>query len=210
MKVVEIFYSLQGEGVLMGVPTTFVRFEGCNLDCAWCDTKYSREGGVEMSIAQILERVESLEAPFVCLTGGEPLMQDGIISLLRDLLDSEYHVSIETNGSMPLEVLPTSEDILISMDVKCPSSGMSDKLHRDNLEFLGPRDQLKFVIADRVDYLYARKLIRENHFNCPVIMTPVGGTDLKELASWVLTDRLWVRVLPQLHKAHLGREAGVV
>ena len=209
MKVIEIFTSLQGEGVLMGIPTTFVRFEGCNLDCEWCDTKYAREGGKEMSVHAVHDEVERLGAPFVCLTGGEPMLQDDIIPLVEYLLDSEHHVSIETNGSLPLDTLPNSEDLLISMDVKCPSSGMSGTLHHDNLEFLGPRDQLKFIIADRVDYLFAKKVIRENEINCPIIMTPVGGTDLKELASWVLSDHLWVRVLPQLHKLIWGEKRGV-
>ncbi|NLK26090.1 MAG: radical SAM protein [Euryarchaeota archaeon] len=209
MNVVEIFYSLQGEGVLMGVPTTFVRFGGCNLDCTWCDTRYAREGGEEMSVDQILDRVESMNVPFICLTGGEPMLQEDIATLTRELLDGEHHVTIETNGTIPLEGLPISEDILISMDVKCPSSGATIPVYGDNLEFLSPRDQLKFIIADRIDYLFARKMLRESQLNCPVIMTPVGGTDLKELASWVLQDRLWVRVLPQLHKLIWGEKRGV-
>ena len=209
MKVIEIFTSLQGEGVLMGSPTTFVRFEGCNLDCKWCDTAYARTGGKEMTPHQVLDEVEKNTIPFVCLTGGEPMLQEGILEIIADLLDAGHHVTVETNGSLPLESLPNSDDLLISMDVKCPSSGMSDRLHRDNLEFLGPRDQLKFVIADRVDYLYAKKVLRENEINCPIIMTPVGGTELKELATWVLEDRLWVRVLPQLHKLIWGEKRGV-
>lgn len=209
MKVSEIFFSLQGEGVLMGTPTTFIRFTGCNLDCSWCDTKYAREGGEEMSRDEIIRKVEHLGSPFVCLTGGEPLIQEDIYKLIESLLEDSHHVTIETNGSVPLERLPNSEDILISMDVKCPSSGMSDKILKENIEFLAPRDQLKFVIADRVDYLFAKKVIRENEINCPVIMTPVGGTDLKELAGWVLGDKLWVRVLPQLHKIIWGDQRGV-
>ena len=137
------------------------------------------------------------------------MLQEDILEIIADLLESEHHVTIETNGSVPLEPLPNSDDLLISMDVKGPSSGMSDRIHRDNLEFLGPRDQLKFIIADRVDYLYAKKVLRENDINCPIIMTPVGGTELKELASWVLEDRLWVRVLPQLHKLIWGEKRGV-
>jgi len=209
MRVCEIFYSLQGEGVLMGTPTTFVRFVGCNLDCAWCDTKYAREGGSEMSVDQIFDKVESHGTPFVCLTGGEPMLQDDIYRLIDTLLENEYQVTIETNGSIPLEKLPNSEDMLISMDVKCPSSGMSDKVAYENLEFLSPRDQLKFIIADRVDYLFARKLLREHDINAPIIMTPVGGTDLSQLADWVLKDRIFVRVLPQLHKIIWGEKRGV-
>ncbi len=209
MKVIEIFTSLQGEGVLMGTPTTFVRFEGCNLDCQWCDTKYAREGGREMTPHQVLDEVEERNVPFVCLTGGEPMLQEGILEVIEELLDSDHHVTIETNGSVPLDPLPTSDDILISMDVKCPSSGMSHRLYRDNLTFLCPQDQLKFIIADRVDYLYAKKVLRENEVNCPIIMTPVGGTELRDLATRVLEDRLWVRVLPQLHKLIWGEKRGV-
>ena len=193
----------------MGTPTTFVRFEGCNLDCQWCDTKYAREGGREMTPHQVLDEVEERNVPFVCLTGGEPMLQEGILEVIEELLDSDHHVTIETNGSVPLDPLPTSDDILISMDVKCPSSGMSHRLYRDNLTFLGPQDQLKFIIADRVDYLYAKKVLRENEVNCPIIMTPVGGTELRDLATWVLEDRLWVRVLPQLHKLIWGEKRGV-
>jgi 7-carboxy-7-deazaguanine synthase len=209
MNVSEIFYSLQGEGVLMGTPTTFVRFVGCNLDCTWCDTKYAREGGVEMSVDQIFDKVESFGTPFVCLTGGEPLLQADLYKLLDTLLENDYHVTVETNGSLPLERMPNSEELLISMDVKCPSSGMSDKILYENLEFLAPRDQLKFIIADRVDYLFARKVLREHEINAPIIMTPVGGTDLKELAEWVLRDKIFVRVLPQLHKLIWGEKRGV-
>lgn len=209
MRIIEIFTSLQGEGVLMGTPTTFVRFEGCNLDCNWCDTRYARSGGREVTVGQLIDEIENEDVPFLCLTGGEPMLQEDIVELINDLLDSEHHVTIETNGTIPLEILPDSEDLLISMDVKCPSSGMSDRVHRDNMTFLGPRDQLKFIIADRVDYLFAKKVLRENEINCPIIMTPVGGTELKELADWILEDRLWVRILPQLHKLIWGEERGV-
>ncbi|NLI74339.1 MAG: radical SAM protein [Euryarchaeota archaeon] len=209
MRIIEIFTSLQGEGVLMGTPTTFVRFEGCNLDCNWCDTRYARSGGREVTVGQLIDEIENEDVPFLCLTGGEPMLQEDIVELINDLLDSEHHVTIETNGTIPLEILPDSEDLLISMDVKCPSSGMSDRVHRDNMTFLGPRDQLKFIIADRVDYLFAKKMLRENEINCPIIMTPVGGTELKELADWILEDRLWVRILPQLHKLIWGEERGV-
>lgn len=209
MKVSEIFYSLQGEGTLIGVPTTFVRFAGCNLDCTWCDTKYAREGGEEMSMEDIINKVDELGAPFICLTGGEPMLQDGVHRLIEALLEDSYHVTVETNGAVALESLPSSEELLISMDIKCPSSGMSHRMVYDNLSFLSPRDQLKFVIADRVDYLFAKKILREREVNCPVIMTPVGGTNLKELAKWVLEDHLWVRVLPQLHKIIWGDQRGV-
>jgi 7-carboxy-7-deazaguanine synthase len=208
MRISEIFCSLQGEGVLMGTPTTFVRTVGCNLDCAWCDTRYARQGGTEMTIDQIFDRVEREGVPFVGVTGGEPLLQEDIHRLISLLVDNEYHVTVETNGSMPLESIPDSEEVMISMDVKCPSSGMSDRNLMENLEFLAPRDQVKFVIADRVDYLFSRKVLREHEINAPVIFTPVGGTVLKPLAEWVLADRLMVRVMPQLHKMIWGDARG--
>jgi 7-carboxy-7-deazaguanine synthase len=209
MRVSEIFYSLQGEGVLMGTPTTFVRTVGCNLDCSWCDTQYAQEGGTEMTVEQVFREVERHRVPFVSLTGGEPLLQDEIYRLIGTLLETDHHVTVETNGSVPLDRIPVSDEVMISMDVKCPSSNMSDRMVMENLEFLAPRDQVKFVIVDRVDYLYARKVLREHEVNCPVIMTPAGGTDLKPLVEWVLADRLMVRVLPQLHKLIWGERRGV-
>ena len=209
MRIIEIFYSLQGEGVLMGTPTTFVRTDGCNLDCTRCDTKYARQGGEEMSVDEVFEQVERKGVPFVSLTGGEPLLQEDIYRLIMALIDNEYHVTVETNGSLPLESIPASEEIMISLDVKCPSSGMADRCLADNLEFLSPRDQVKFVIADRVDYLFARKVLRDHDINAPAIFTPVGGTALKELAELVLADRLMVRVMPQLHKIIWGERRGV-
>ncbi|MBI0583950.1 MAG: radical SAM protein [Methanomassiliicoccus sp.] len=209
MRISEIFFSLQGEGVLMGTPTTFVRTVGCNLDCTWCDTKYAREGGEEMSVEEVFDRVERHPTPFVSLTGGEPLIQEDIYRLLDLLLENNYHVTIETNGSIPLEQIPNSEEIMISMDIKCPSSAMADRNMYDNLEFLSPRDQVKFVIADRVDYLFARKVLREHEVNAPVVMTPMGGTKLRPLAEWVLADKLMVRVMPQMHKLIWGDRRGV-
>lgn len=209
MKVAEIFLSLQGEGVLMGTPTVFVRFVGCNLDCAWCDTSYAKSGGVEMTVNEILDKIEHFNTPFVSLTGGEPLLQEDINTLITSLLEESYHITLETNGSLALNELPVSEEIMISMDMKCPSSGMTRSEMYDNLSFLSPQDQLKFVIADRVDYLFAKKVLRENDVNCPVVMTPVGGLDLKPLAEWVLQDCLLVRVMPQMHKLIWGDARGV-
>ncbi len=209
MKISEIFFSIQGEGVLIGTPTTFVRTVGCNLDCTWCDTRYAREGGRDMTAEEVSAAVDKFGAPFVSLTGGEPLIQSDIYPLVGMLLDDGYHITIETNGSLPLDRLPSSEEIMISMDIKCPSSGMSGHNRYENLDFLSPRDQLKFVIADRVDYLFAKKVLVEHDVNAPVIMTPAGGTDLLPLAEWVLADKLWVRVLPQLHKIIWGERRGV-
>ncbi|OPY31020.1 MAG: molybdenum cofactor biosynthesis protein A [Methanomassiliicoccales archaeon PtaU1.Bin124] len=206
MKVCEIFRSLQGEGTLIGTPTTFIRLTGCNLDCNWCDTAYARNEGKEMTVEQILMEVDELETHFVCVTGGEPLMQKGINELLEELLDDGYHVSLETNGSYSLEDLPCSMDLLVSMDVKCPSSGMEDRMVLENLELLSPVDQLKFIVADRSDMMYAFELLEKNPVQCNIIFTPVGGMDLKPVADFVLKKKLNARVLPQLHKIIWGDE----
>lgn len=208
MKVVEIFRSLQGEGIHIGEPTVFVRFAGCNLRCEWCDTKYAWEGGEERSSDQIMEEVKGLGGKHVCLTGGEPMMQKGIVALVNRMLNSGYHLTLETNGTCELEELPCTERLTISMDVKCPSSGMSGRTRQSNLELLGPTDQLKFIVADQKDYDYAMKVLKETKLLCAVIMTPVGGKDLKWLAEAVLRDKLDVRVLPQLHKMIWGDARG--
>lgn len=204
MKICEIFCSLQGEGTMIGTPTTFIRTTGCNLNCAWCDTKYARTEGVEMSLDDIVEKVASFETGFVSITGGEPLMQKGTIRLTEMLLEAGFHVTIETNGSYSLEELPCSMNMMISMDVKCPSSGMQDKMNLDNLELLSPVDQLKFVVADRGDMVFAYELLKERPVECNVILTPVGGLELGPVAEFVLKRKMKARVLPQLHKLIWG------
>lgn len=208
MKICEIFCSLQGEGTLIGMPTTFIRTTGCNLNCAWCDTKYARTEGVEMSLEDIVKQVVSLETNFVSITGGEPMMQKGTIRLTEMLLEAGFHVTIETNGSYSLEDLPCSMNMMISMDVKCPSSGMQDKMDLANLELLSPVDQLKFVVADRGDMVYAYELLKNRPVECNVILTPVGGSELKPVADFVLKRKMKARVLPQLHKMIWGDQRG--
>lgn len=209
MRICEIFYSLQGEGTLIGVPTTFIRTTGCNLDCRWCDTVFAREEGEEMSVPEIIREVDAKESPMVCVTGGEPLLQKGIYRLLESLLSRSYHVTLETNGSLPLDEVPCNEMLMISMDLKCPSSGMWDQMLMENIEVLSPYDQLKFVIAGDEDMDHVREVLGTYDVNCPVIVTPVGGMDLRPLAEWALDNRLQVRVLPQLHKIIWGERRGV-
>lgn len=208
MRVCEIFLSIQGEGLTMGMPTTFVRLAGCNLRCRWCDTRYAEDEWEEMPVDAILARVEELGCGNVCVTGGEPMCQPETLKLLSRLVDGGRRVVLETNGSKSLEVVDCSEMLTISMDVKCPGSGEAESTDLANIELLSPADQLKFVIADRADYQYAKSVLEEWPPACPVIMTPVGGTDLKELIKWVLRDKLDVRVLPQLHKLVWGNERG--
>jgi 7-carboxy-7-deazaguanine synthase len=209
VKVKELFYSLQGEGVLIGTPTVFVRTVGCNLECEWCDTEYAKKGGDEMSVEQVLKKTEGFGTRFVCLTGGEPLLQEDAIKLIERLVDRCYHVTVETNGSLPLDDIPCTENVLISMDIKCPSSGMQDRMMYGNIELLSPADQLKFIVADHKDLLYLENVIDEHEPRCNVIITPVGGLDLRPVADFVLKKRMNARVLPQLHKLIWGDSMGV-
>lgn len=208
MKICEIFYSIQGEGVTMGLPTVFVRLSGCNLECRWCDTAYAREEGKSMGLDAVLDEIKKHRCWQVCITGGEPMCQAETLRLIDLLLELGYFVTLETNGSRNLEKLACSESLMISMDIKCPGSGQADKMDMSNLELLGPTDQLKFVISDRIDYEYAKKIISEHNPVCAIVMTPVGGIDLGEIIKWVLKDKLEVRVLPQLHKMVWGDERG--
>ncbi len=161
-----------------------------------------------MSPLDILEKVSGFESRFVCLTGGEPLLDKDVYRLIDLLLQNAFHVSIETNGSISLEDLPCSDNLLISMDIKCPSSGMSDRMKLENLELLSPADQLKFVVADKDDFSFAVKILKEHRVQCPVIVTPVGGLDIRPVAEWVLKSGLQVRVLPQLQKLIWGQRRG--
>jgi len=209
MKIHEIFRSLQGEGVMIGTPTVFIRTVGCNLRCEWCDTQEAYEGGQDMSVEQILAKVEEFKTQFICLTGGEPMLQKDIIKLMNRLLEKCYQVTLETNGTLSLEDVPCSESLLISMDVKCPSSGMQDRTMVSNIELLSPADQLKFIVADKNDLRYAENIIKEYDIKANIIFTPVGGMDLEPVARFVLSKHINARVLPQLHKLIWGDKSGV-
>ncbi|MEM0342679.1 MAG: radical SAM protein [Thermoplasmata archaeon] len=206
MKIYSVFRSLQGEGLTIGAPTTFIRTSGCPLRCTYCDTPQAFDKGEQMSVEEIMAKVKELGCHHVCLTGGEPLAQKDSLKLITRILDEGYHLVLETSGAISLEELPCVENLTISMDIKCPSSGEMDKMDFGNIELLGPTDQLKFVIADKTDYEYAKEIIEKYKPKCEVIFTPVGGKDLKELAEKVLKEGLSVRVLPQLHKFIWGDE----
>jgi len=207
MKITEIFHSIQGEGDQMGLPTIFVRAGGCNLKCDWCDTKYAWDGGKEMTIEEITEAVHDFSAKRVCLTGGEPLIQDEIYELIDVLID-EYDLSVETNGSLDISKL-TEMDLMISMDYKTPSSLMAGKMKEKNLGLLREKDQLKFVIDDKKDYDYAKEFISDHQIKAQIIFQPMGGKNMRELVEWVLEDNLDVKVLPQLHKIIWEDKKGV-
>ena len=209
MRIVETFLSIQGEGLMIGRLTFFIRAAGCNLRCAWCDTKFSLDpkAGSDMTVDQLVEAVGATEN--VCFTGGEPLEQADAGELLERLVRAGKTVVLETNGSKDLTDVPASDKIIISMDIKCPSSGMQDRMCLNNLNILSRKDQLKFVISDRTDLEYAERFLQEHPVDTNVIFSPVGGMDLGFLAEEVVSKKLDVRVLPQLHKIIWGDKQGV-
>jgi len=209
MKISEIFFSIQGEGIYIGLPTIFVRLYGCNLDCSWCDTGYAKgkvsEGEVvdggwyEMNVDEVMWKVGSFPGKRVCVTGGEPLVQEEAYELISQLIEKKYEISVETNGSFSIEQL-ASLPLSVAMDMKTPSSGMVRKMNFRNIPLLRQRDMLKFVIAGEEDFEYAHAMLRKSPSHATVIFTSVGGKELRWLVEKVLETGLDVRVLPQLHK----------
>lgn len=209
MKINEIFYSLQGEGRWAGLPNIFIRTSSCNLRCSYCDTKYAYEDGKEMSIDKITEEISRYPCKYVCITGGEPLLQKDILDLINVLSEDKYHICIETNGSIDIKSISKYKSLLISLDIKCPSSKMHKKNYLQNISFLKKDDQIKFVIKDRKDYEYAKKILNEYKPMCTVFFQPVWGTDHSNLAKWIIQDNLDVKLGLQLHKIIWGDKRGV-
>lgn len=208
VKVNEIFYSLQGESTFAGRPCVLVRLTGCQMRCVWCDSEHSFYEGRWMSLAEVVAEVERYGCPLVELTGGEPLLQPGARPLLTLLADRGYQVLLETGGGLTLAGIDPRVHRIV--DVKCPASGEAANNHFENLDLLGPRDELKFVLACEEDYLWARELLAARGLaeRVPVHFSPVWGSlDPQMLATWVLRDRLPVRVQLQLHKLLWGAEA---
>lgn len=211
LQVCEIFSSIQGESHWAGYPCTFVRLTGCNLDCTYCDTRYAREGGTQMDAATVVEAVQARGFATVEVTGGEPLAQPGAADLLWRLAGAGFRVLLETNGSLPLEGVPPKVHVV--MDVKTPGSGMAERNRWENLSALKTSDELKFVLRDRADYDWARGVLRDKgilgRFRASV--SPVWGElEPRELAEWLLADRLDVRLQLQLHRLLWpGTERGV-
>jgi len=208
VRIIEVFHSIQGEGLATGVRTSFVRTARCNLRCAWCDTKYSFGPGVERSIPSLLREIDGHRTRYVCLTGGEPLLQSESVALVRALSRRGLSTVIETGGSLDVRPLLGIPRVVLSVDVKCPSSRMESRNRWKNLPLLRATDVLKFVIGDRRDYLYARRVLRTRRSKAAVVFQPVWGTDAGRLADWVLADRLDVRVLLQEHKVLWGDVPG--
>jgi len=199
----EIFYSIQGESLYSGLPCVFVRLSGCNLRCSYCDTRYAYKEGEKIEIPEIINRVAFYESPLVEITGGEPLLQKDTPFLITSLLEEGYEVLLETNGSFDIDI--ADKRCIRIMDIKCPSSNESEKNDFSNLNRLTSEDQIKFVIGDREDYEYAKKVIREIKqpgFPAGNILfsTVFGKISTDILAKWILDDRLRVRLHLQLHK----------
>ncbi|RKZ13009.1 7-carboxy-7-deazaguanine synthase QueE [bacterium] len=202
MRVDEIFRSIQGEGSRRGRACCFVRLTGCPLRCRWCDTAYAFHGGTESSIAQVCEQVDALGVGMVCVTGGEPLAQDEVHALMHALLESGHEVVLETSGA--LDARNVDERVIRILDLKAPGSGEVERNHWPTFQDLRATDEIKFVLADRPDYEWARQTVRDHDFasraHC-VLFSPVHGQlDARDLAGWMLEDDLPVVLQLQEHK----------
>ena len=209
LRVNEIFYSLQGESRSSGFPTVFVRLTGCPLRCGYCDSEYAFHEGTWMTSQEILAHVANHAPHYVTVTGGEPLAQRPCETLLTQLCDAGYNVSLETSGA--LDIGGVDARVRIVMDIKTPGSGEMDKNNVANRTLLKPTDEIKFVLCNREDYEWSRDLLRAEHLNerCEILFSPVWGRLApKDLAEWILADRLPVRMQMQLHKILWGEERG--
>jgi 7-carboxy-7-deazaguanine synthase len=209
LRITEIFYSIQGESRPAGLPTVFIRLTGCPLRCGYCDTEYAFHGGDQMTFEEITRQVKSYDTPLVCVTGGEPLAQRNCGRLLSLLSEQGYDVSLETSGA--LDIADIDQRVTIVMDIKTPGSGEAERNRWENLEYLKPGDQLKFVLCDRADYDWARQLVAERELaqKFSVLFSPTWGQlPERTLAEWILQDRLQVRFQLQLHKYLWGEQPG--
>lgn len=201
LRVSEIFVSIQGESSFAGLPCAFVRLTGCPLRCTWCDTTYAYDEGELLPVETVLERSLAEQVEIVEVTGGEPLAQPGTPALLRALCDAGRTVLLETGGSLDIGVVDSRVHVI--MDVKCPGSGMAERMRLENLALLRPKDEIKFVLADRADYEYARQLIHECelHRRAGVLLSAVAGKlEPHQIVAWMLADRLPARFQLQMHK----------
>lgn len=213
LRITEIFHSIQGESTWAGVPCTFVRLTGCPLRCTWCDTEYAFHGGTKMTLDEILADVRRHPTAVVEITGGEPLVHPGAFDLADKLLAEGYTVLVETSGAFDIAPLDVRAHKI--MDLKCPGSGESERNLWTNLEHLTGRDEVKFVVTDRADYEWARRVIRERGLDervhdgslRAILISPVwGAIQLDELAGWILEDGLPARFQIQLHKLIWGAD----
>jgi len=202
LKINEIFFSIQGESTYAGLPCAFIRFSGCNLRCRYCDTVYAYTEGRTMTLGQILASVKRFNPYWVEVTGGEPLIQEETPKLIEALLEAGYEVLLETNGSLDIRCIDTR--CVRIVDIKCPSSGESEKNYWKNLDHFTPRDQVKFVIQDHADYVFAKKILETVDPRIPPgqrLLSPAHPMlPMHQLAEWILADRIRARFHFQLHK----------
>lgn len=209
LRITEIFYSLQGESCSVGLPTTFIRLTGCPLRCYYCDTAYAFKGGEKLSLETILEKVAFYPTRYVTVTGGEPLAQEACHALLTQLCDKNYCVSLETSGA--ISVAEVDARVIKVMDLKTPSSEECDKNDYNNLNYLNPQDQIKFVIGDKADFDWSVRMMAEYQLaeKCQLLFSPIADVMSPTiLADWILEYRLPVRFQFQLHKYLWGNVAG--
>ena len=209
LTVNEIFHSIQGESTYAGAPCVFVRLTACDLRCTWCDTPYAFTEGVKRTVADVVDAVAAFGCPLVEITGGEPLLQDDVYPLMAGLRDRGLTVLVETGGHISVDRVPPG--VVKIIDVKCPASGESARNHWPNLGLLGPADEVKFVIRDRADYDFARNVVSRHALpaKCSaVLFSPVHDVlPPADLASWILADKLAVRLQLQVHKYIWGAHA---
>jgi len=201
MRVTEIFYSIQGESTHVGRPCVFIRLTGCPLRCSYCDTEYAFYEGKKMTIDEVLEAVRQYDCRLVEITGGEPLAQKGIYPLMEKLLAEGYEVLLETSGSLDVGRVP--QGVIKVVDFKCPGSGEVHRNRFENIEYLSPKDEIKFVIKDRRDFEWAVEVVKKYSLvsRCPVLFSPVfGELEPRQLAEWILESGLPVRLQLQIHK----------
>jgi 7-carboxy-7-deazaguanine synthase len=209
LRLTEVFLSLQGETSRTGLPTVFIRLSGCPLRCRWCDTSYSFQGGETVTLTALLAQVADYGVHTVCVTGGEPLAQKNCLPLLAALCDAGYSVSLETSGA--LDVSKVDARVSRIVDIKPPESGEAARNRWENIAHLSTHDEIKFVLANRSDYDWAREVIQAQGLAkvCPVLFSPVQGElPPAQLAEWILADRLPVRMQVQLHKVLWGNVHG--
>ncbi len=207
MRVCEIFSSVQGESTYAGLSCTFIRLSGCNLRCKYCDTTYAYEGGEEYTVDELADEAGKRGIGLVEITGGEPLLQEGVRELITRLSDEGFTVLLETNGSVGIKGIDPRATVI--MDVKTPGSGMAGETDLANLGFLKPSDEVKFVLTDRADYEWARDFMRKHGLQekCKALLSPVFGVlDPGKLAGWMLRDGLGARLNLQLHKYVFGSQ----
>ena len=210
LKIFEIFYSLQGESSRVGLPTIFIRLSGCPMRCHYCDTAYAFQSGSMMTVDEIIKTIKKYDTRYVTVTGGEPLAQKEVLSLLKVLADQNYEVSLETGGGLSIkEVDPR---IKIILDIKTPESGEEKKNYWDNLNLIHSKDEIKFVLCSREDYDWAKKILHQYKLTekCDVLFSPVyQKLKTTDLGNWILEDQLPVRMQIQLHKLLWGEKPGV-